>query len=249
VAKQGGLGDTAYVDGYDLGGDITAIGSIGGGPATGDVTSIKKSAIERIGLLRDGRIEFTSAFNDDPGPGSSTGAHPVLKTLPTSDRLVTYFRGQAVGSPAVSLVAKQINYDGTRGTDGSLFFSVSAQGSGYGLQWGEQLTAGLKTDTAASNGTGTDFGAVSTAFGWTAYVHLTAFTGTSVTFNVQDSADNVTFATLSGGSFGAMTGIGAARLTGGLTDTVRRYVRINTSGTFSNAVFAVNFVRYLTAQS
>lgn len=248
MAKQGGMGDTAYVDGYDLGGDITAIGRIGGTVAPGEVTGIKRSAPERIGLLRDGAIEFTSAFNDD-NVSATLGAHQVLKTLPTIDRLVTYFRGMAVGSPAASLVSKQINYDATRGADGSLFFTVSAQGNGFGLEWGEQLTAGAKTDTTGSNGTGIDFGAVSTLFGWTAYVHLLAFTGTSVTFTVQDSADNVSYLALSGGAFGAMNAIGAARLSGASNATVRRYVRINTSGTFSNAVFAVNFVRYLTAQT
>ena len=33
-------------------------------------------------------------------------------------------------------------------TDGSLTAAVSALGNGYGLEWGEQLTAGLRTDTA-----------------------------------------------------------------------------------------------------
>jgi len=247
MAKQGSMGSNAYVDGYDVGGDVTALGAISGGPAPGDVTPIKKLAFERIGLVRDGRIDFTSAFNDD-NVSAIIGAHQVLKTLPIADRLVSYFHSQTVGATAASCVSKQINYDATRGQDGSLFFGVNAQSNGFGMEWGEQLTAGSKTDTGATNGASIDYGAVSTLFGWAAYVHLIAFTGTSVTFNVQDSADNATFATVTGGSFSAMTAIGGARLAGATNATVRRYVRIATTGTFTNAVFAVNFVRYLTAQ-
>ena len=250
MGKQGGLGDNCYVDGYDMSGDVTSLQRVGGGPnLTEAVTGIKKLAFERIGLLRDGGIDFTSWFNDSTATGAE-GQHTVLKTLPTADRIVSYFRGTAVGSPAASLVSKQVNFDGNRGNDASFTFQCNAQANGFGLEWGDQLTAGLKTDTTASNGTSIDFGSASTAFGWAAYLHVVAFTGTSVTVTVQDSADNGTFASLTGGAFTAATAIGAQRIaSSSTTATVRRYVRIATSGTFSNAVFAVNFVRYLQAQS
>lgn len=248
MAKQGGMGDNLYVDGYDLSGDVGSLGRVGGGPAAGEVTGIKKSAPERIGLERDGGIDYAAWFNDE-NVATPLGAHQVLKTLPTIDRQVTYCRGTALGGPAASLISKQVNYDASRGQDGSLAFQVNSQANGFGLEWGEQLTAGQRTDTVATNGTGIDYGAVSTLFGWTAYLHVFAFTGTSVTVTVQDSADNVSFANLTSGAFVAATAIGAQRITGTTTATVRRYVRAITSGTFSNAVFSVNFVRYLTAQS
>lgn len=248
MAKQGGMGATAYVDGYDVGGDVTALNRIGGGPLAGVVTGIKKSAEERIGLKIDGAIEFTSAFNDD-NVSAIIGAHQVLKTLPTTDRLVSYFHRQEVGAPVASCLSKQVNYDATRGDDGSLFFGVSTQSNGYGTEWGEALTAGSKVDTAGADGVAIDYGSASTLFGWTAYAHLVAFTGTNITFTVQDSADNSSFSSLTGGAFTAMTGIGAARLTSAsATATVRRYVRINTSGTFTSATFAVSFVRYLSTR-
>lgn len=248
MAKQGGMGATAYVDGYDVGGDVTALQNIGGGPLAGEVTGIKKSAPERIGLKLDGRLDLTSAFNDD-NVSAIIGAHQVLKTLPTTDRLVSYFHRQEVGAPVASLLSKQVNYDATRGEDGSLFFAVNSQANGYGLEWGEALTAGSRVDTTATNGAAIDYGSTSTLFGWTAYAHLVAFTGTSITFTVQDSADNSSFTALTGGAFTAMTGVGAARLTSASsTATVRRYVRVVTSGTFTSATFAVSFVRYLSAR-
>jgi hypothetical protein len=248
VTKRAGMGDNFYVDGYDVSGDTQSLGPVRGGPATWETTGIDKSAPERIGLLRDGQIAFVSFFND--ANVAPLGAFQVLKALPLTDRQVSYFRGTAIGNAAASLVSKQINYDPTRGNDGSFTFACDSQANGFGLEWGEQLTAGKRTDTTATSpATGQDCGQVSTSFGWTAYLHLFAFTGTSVTVTLQDSADNSAFASFTGSAFTAASAIGVQRLTGATTATVRRYVRAITTGTFSQAVFAVNFVRYLTAQT
>jgi hypothetical protein len=238
MTKQSGLGDRLFVAGVDLSGDIGSIGGISGGPNPLEMTGIDKSAYERLGGVRDGSLEFTAFFNKAAGQ-----AHPTLKALPTADVLVSYYRGAALGSPAASLVGKQINYDGSRNEDGSLTFKTQALANGFGVEWGRQLTAGKRTDGGATNGTGVDFTTVSTAFGWQAYLHVFAFTGTSVTVTLQDSADDSSYANLAGGAFTAATGITSERLAGAGGATVRRYVRAITSGTFSNAVFAVAFVR------
>lgn len=236
MAKQSGLGARLFVGGYDLSGDVQSVGNVGGGCGVLDVTGIDKSAHERIGGVRDGRIEMTTFFNP-----SASQAHPVLSVLPTTDVNLSYLVGAVLGDPAASLVAKQVGYDGNRAADGMFTFGVNAQANGYGLVWGRTLTAGLRTDTAATNGTGIDT-AASASFGWSAFLHLTAFTGTNITVAVEDSADNATYAALSGGSFGALTGIGAVRIAGATsTATARRYLRAVTSGTFTSATFAVVF--------
>jgi hypothetical protein len=242
MAKQTGLGDNLYVDGFDLSGDVGAIDQVGGGPVALGVTAINKSAMERLGGQRDGALEFTSFFND-----ATDQEHLALRGLPTTDRVVSYFRGTALGGSAASVVAKQINYDGTRGEDGSLTFKAQALANGFGLDWGRSLTAGKRTDGAPTNGASVDHTDVTTAFGWQAFLHVFAFTGTSVTVTIQDSADDAAFANLTGGAFTAATGQTSQRLEGGRTATVRRYLRAITSGTFSNAVFAVVFTRNLTA--
>jgi hypothetical protein len=248
VARSSGLGDNFYIDGFNMSGDTQALGAVRGGRAAWDVTGIDKSAHERLLLAKEGQITFTTFFNDATTVGAQ-GAFQTLKGLTTSDRVCSYFRGTTLGNQAASIVAKQINYDGTRGADGSFTFACDAQSNDFGLEWGEQLTAGRRTDGAAANGTGIDFGQVSSLFGWSAYLHVFAFTGTSVTVSIEDSADNATYAALSGAAFTAATGATAQRITSAsATATVRRYVRAVTAGTFSNAVFAVNFVRYLTAQ-
>lgn len=242
MAKQSGLGDALLIGGNLISGDVSAVGKVSGGPAPGLFTGIDKSAIERQGMLRDGGIDFVTFYNDT----AVTGAFAILKVLPLTDTLVTYLRGTALGGQAANCWAKQLNYDPTRGADGSLTLAVSSVANAYGLEWALQLTAGLRTDTVATNGTALDYGAVSTLFGAQAYLHVSSVVGTSVTVAVQDSADNVTFANVTGLAFTAVTP-GAApsvqRLATGSTATIRRYVRVATTGTFSSAVFQVSFAR------
>ena len=248
MAKQGGMGDRFYIDEFDMSGNVGSLGNVGGGPAPSEVTAIDKSAFERIGLQLDGRLNFVTWF--DPSITSlAEGSHLILKSRPTADRIVTYGIGAAIGKPAASMVSKQVNYDGTRGQDGSYSHAVDAVANGFGLEWGEQLTAGMRTDSAATNGASFDYGAVSTAFGAAAYLHVKAVTGTSVTVKVQDSADNVSFADVTGLTFTAVAGsaVGKERIATGSTATIRRYVRAISTGTFSNAVFMVNLVRYESA--
>lgn len=243
MAKQSGLGDNLYIAGYDLSGDINSLGNIGGGPAPIEVTGIDKSAYERIGGLRDGRMQMTSYFNPGTVPDR---AHARFKTLPTADVILAYFRGTTLGGPSANLVAKQINYDGNRGDSGEFTFAVEAQANGFGLEWGKSLTAGKRTDTTATNGSSVDFGTGSTAFGLQAYLHVFAFTGTSVTVKLQESSDDGgadAWADVTGGGFTAATGITSQRIATAAGQTVERYLRVATTGTFTNAVFAVSVVR------
>jgi hypothetical protein len=247
VAKTSGLGDRIFVAGYNLSGDINAVDKISGGPAALDFTGIDKSAMERLGGLRDGGIDATSFFN----PGSDQ-AHDRFSALPTTDQIVTYCRGTTLGNAAASCVSKQIGYDGKRGNDGSFTLSVSAQANGYGVEWGDQLTAGIRTDTTATDGASVDYGATiaTTSFGLQMYVHLFAFTGTSVTITIESSTDDAVgdaFATVTGATTGALTAVGATRVATATNIDVERYLRVATTGTFSDAQFSVQVVRNLAA--
>lgn len=244
MAKSGGMGDALWIDGLDVSGDIGSLSSISSPLGVQDVTPINKSAMERLGLLHDGALAFTAFWN--PGVAADT-AHSTFKTLPTTDRAMQYCRGTTQGSYAASMVGKQIGYDGSRGTDGSFTLNVAGSSNVYGLEWGQLITAGGKlTQTAAANGTSYDQTTASTSFGWAMYLHVFSFTGTSITVKVQDSADNSAWLDLSGATFAAATAVGSQRVSAGATSTatVRRYLRIVSSGTFSECTFAVNFVRY-----
>jgi hypothetical protein len=154
MAISNGLGQNFYYGGYDLSGDTGSADDIGGGlVGTQDITTIDLSAFKRIGLLRDGRISWGSFFNK-----AANRAHARLGALPTADQHLMWATGTAIGDPAACLVGKQINYDPTRAQDGSLTIAVNAQGNAYGLEWGDLLTAGQRTDTSATNGTAAEFG-------------------------------------------------------------------------------------------
>lgn len=237
MTKQSGLGDNLYVAGFNLSGDTASFDRIGGGPALGENTGIDKAAVERLGLIRDASMSLSSWFNKSPGQ-----AHPRWASLPTADQVVTYCRGTALGNQAAGMLAKQLNYDGTRETNGNLAFKVEAASSGFGLEWGRQLTAGRRTDSGAANGTGVDFGTGSTAFGLQAYLHVFAFTGTSATIKLQESQNDGspdTYADVTGGGFATVSGVTSERIQTGRTQTVERWLRVVTTGTFSNLVFAV----------
>lgn len=237
MTKQGGLGDAFFISGFNASGAINSLGNVGGGPAALDFTDITQSAMARQGGQRDGRIEFVTFF--DPALGMT---HDKLAALPTADVLFTYCRGTTLGAPAACLNGKQIDYAGTRGSDGAFTMAVSGQANGFGLEWGLLGTAGIRTDATATSGSSLD-NAASSAFGLQAYLHVFAVTGTSVTVKIQDSPDNATFTDVTGGTFTAATGVTSQRIATVNTQTVARYLRVSTTGTFTNAQFSVTICR------
>lgn len=242
--KTTGLGDQFYVGGFDLSGDIASLESITQPMTPLDVTAINKSAHERIPGMIDGSMAFTAFFN--PAVGQE---HPVFKTMPRTDVQMMYFNQALLGNPAAAQIGKQVDYAPKRGNDGSLTASVSAQANGFGLEWGTMLTAGKRTDTAATAGANFDFGAA-TSFGFQAYLQVFAFTGTDVTIKLQD-------ATTSGGAYadiasGAFTAVTAApfvqRIAVAGAATVREFVKVTTTtvGGFASVTFAVVLVKNTT---
>lgn len=241
MAKGSGMGDQLYVDGIDLGGDINSLQNVGGGNTPLNMTDITQSAMARLGGKRTGGLDFTSYF--DPAAGKS---HASFSALPTTDRIVTYGHGVVAGNPSANCNSKQINYDGNRADDGSFLLAVSAQSNSFGLEWATQLTAGKLTQGAAGNVTGVDqLTASAGAFGLQIYVHLFAFTGTSITIKLQESNDGGAdpYTDLTGATTAALTvAPTAVRVATGLI-TCKRFIRAVSVGTFSNAVFLVSAVR------
>ena len=248
MAKQTGLGDNFYGGGNDLTGDVASIETIGGGPEALNITDISQSGFDRAGGKRSGGISWTAWFNT-----AAEKTHAGRSALPTTDVQVMYFRGTTVGNAAAAVVAKQINYDPTRNADGTLQFNIDAESNAFGLEWGTMLTAGVKTDSGAANGTGDDSGAGSTSFGLQAYLQAFDFTGTDVTVKLQESQNDGSpdsYADVTGGGFTQITTDGPKqeRIATATNLTVERWIRAITitTGGFSDFDFAVMFVRNAT---
>lgn len=240
TTKKTGLGQRFYVGGYALAGDVGSFQRIQGGlTGTIPMTGIDKLAYERVGGHRDGAIDWTSFFNDAPDQ-----AHDVLSPLPRTDVICTLLTAATIGAPACSEVAKQVGYDPDRPEDGSFTFNVETLANGYGLDWGEALTDGERTDTTGTNGASWDYTAAQTdAFGFQMFVHLLAITGTNVTIKVQDSANNSAFTDVTGATTAALSAGRTAVRIAAVPAVIRRYVRVVTSGTFTSATFVVGFTR------
>lgn len=251
MAKRSGIGSSLFIAQYDLSGDIGAVGNVNNPRQTLVVTSIQDGAAAKILGRKDGSIGFMSFWNT-----VASQAHPVLSALPTSDRIVSFFVGSTVGDAAASMTAKLIDYAPAFGDDGSLIVTNSAEANGYGLEWSGggtgdgMLTTGKQSfATGTVNGTSIDLGSVSTLFGAAAYMHLFAVPSGTATFAIQDSADDVTFADVTGMVFTDATGPTSQRVQGAVDATVRRYVRLQGRGVHGTAEVAVNFIRYLASSA
>ncbi len=163
--------------------------------------------------------------------------HNALAPLPRTDVVCMYARGTTLGNAAACMIGKQLNYDGTRDNNGNLTFQVEVDGNGFGYEWGTLLTAGIRTDTAATVGAFIDQGA-SSLFGAQAYLEIVDFVGTSVDITI-------THATTSGGTyttlmdFGSQTAIGGFRQFVSNTTTVNEFIKVATAGTFTYCSFVV----------
>lgn len=246
AGKSSGLGAALWVGGYDVGASTNSLSRISGGNTPFIMTDITQSAVAREGGQRTGGMDIVSYWNPDAG-----ASHDVYSPLPTADEIATYAAyTPAIGTWAASCIGKQLNYDGDRAQDGGFLLNVTNESNGYGLQWGRLATPGMRTDTAATAAAAVsplDLGSASPgAFGLVMFVHLKAFTGTSVTIKLQESSDN------SGDAYTDVVGATTAALTSAPTAVriatgsiaVERYLKVVTTGTFSNAVFAVQVYRH-----
>lgn len=253
MAKQSGLGDQLFIGGYDIGADTSAISSLSTPRATLPATGITSSANERMFGLRDGHAEFTTFFNPGPVGGPVANEHLALRGLPTADTGLMYLRGAALGNEAFCMTCKQIDYNPTRGDDGSLTFGVTCEANAYGADWTTQCTAGKQTDASASNTTSVDFLVGTTNFGFVAYCQVFSIGSGTPTVKLQTSSDNGggdAFADLTDGSFGVVTAPGVYRIqSSSATLAVERYIRVVTTGSFTNLVYCVGVLRYDAARA
>ena len=242
MAKVNGLNVRLYVEGYDLSGDANALSGLGYTNELLDVTTLDVSAKKRIVGIVDGEISVDAFF--DP---ASSRQHAVWTSnsgkLPTADQEVLVPMGSAVGDPCVGLVSKQGTYSTTRSPGSAISASATYTTSdGLGLEFGAMLTAHDDTHSSAGSGTVVDSGA-SSSNGGAGYLQIFSLASGSVTVNLQESTSSggsysnfMTFSTVAAAAAPA-----AERLT--MEGTVQRYIKVTTTGTFSDAVIAVGFAR------
>ena len=242
MAKVNGLNVRLYVEGYDLSGDANALSGLGYTSELLDVTTLDVEAKKRIVGIADAEVSVDAFF--DP---ASNLSHAVWTSnsgkQPTADQDVLVPMGSAVGDPCVGLVSKQGTMTTTRSPGSAISASATYTTSdGSGLEFGTMLTAHDDTHSSAGSGSVMDGGAA-TSNGGAGYLHLFSLASGSVTVKIQECAtsdgsytDLVTFSTVA-----AAAAPTSERLT--MSGTVARYLKVTTTGTFSNAKIAVGFTR------
>lgn len=240
MAKRAGFPQNFYVGGYDISGDVGAVNTIGTKRATQDVTGIDKSAIERIHGQVGGELSFATWFND-----ATDQVHDALSTLPTADVHVMNTLGLVLGDPVAALIAKQIDYDWARASDGSLAGTVQAlSAAGQPLEWGVLLTAGGKrTDASPTDGAALDDNGAASAEGGIGWLQFFSADGANAEVLIEDSATQ-------GGAYTTVIAFTAVATPWNptaerkeMTGEVLRWLRAATVASSANVVFAVAFRR------
>ena len=125
MAKESGIGMTVTIDesdgnARDISNDITSV-QFNTSQGLQDVTGLDKSAIERLGLLRDGELVLNGVFNDD-----SSKSHEVFKDYYTP---VSGTAGRTVAlahsGQSVSMDMAIESYNLNRASDGSLTWTAT----------------------------------------------------------------------------------------------------------------------------
>lgn len=169
----------------------------------------------------------------------------AISSMPSADQVVMYMQGSAIGNPAACMVSKESNYAPTRDNTGNLTLKADYVSNAFGVEWGKQLTAGLRTDNGPTTGAFFDLGAGS-VLGCQAYLELIELVGTSIDVTI-------THCTTSGGTytslldFGSQNAIGGFRQATSNTTTVNEFVKVVSAGSFTQATFGVVFVQNIVA--
>ena len=197
----------------------------------GDDNESYISGIESASLDLSGLFDGGTDRNDE----ELSNAFSVTTSTPLS----VFQNGTTAGQPCVLLDSKIQNYT----IDSSVSEAVGVSSNFTGDNFGRGLSLYALTNTSATaNATAVDLGASST-LGGQAHIHCTAHSSANMVVKIQSSADNTSFADVSGFSFTALTGTTSQRIA--TTNTVNRYVRIVTTVTSGSATFSVAYAHNL----
>lgn len=227
------------VDGYDL---TTFCNKVGVDRSI-DVAETTAFALTgnvyktRLAGALDGKVSLGGFWDGTATSGIDARADAQLNGADLVTSIV--WGGNTKGNKAALLVIKQGSYKNEASISDAVTFTLDGEANGSSNA-GFLLHA-LGAETSASNGTGQDMNTVAAgAFtGYTANLHITAFSGTSITVKLQDCATlGGVYADLSGATFTAATAIGAQQITSS-TQSVQQFVRIAWTGTFTTCTFLV----------
>lgn len=241
MAVSSAIGGRAFLDRYDLSDTTASLGQMQFDVGQLDKTTIASGGgIARLNALRDGRLAVVNHFDT-----ATDKSRDALSEFPASqaDRLLSWCHRPLLGAATISCWGQQESLAYRLEQNGDLLLDSAVVGNGYGTEGGRLLTTGLQASTGAEALTGFDDGAgAATDFGAQFYLHVSAFTGTSVTVVIQDSDDDDDvdpYADITGAVFTTVTGPTFERIQTSRTENIKEWLRVDLDGTYTALTLAV----------
>lgn len=196
-----------------------------------DVSVYGDSSRDYILGLKRGSVTISGLFE----PTDNLQDEQLVAALSASTARALSVSPQAttLGNVAYTASSRIQTYNHETPFDDLITWSADAETDSDTILVGHWLHA-LTAETAGVTTSSVDNGAASTA-GGRANLHVTAWSGTSATVKIQDSADNSSWADLLTFSTVSATTSESVSISG----TVRRYARVVLSGTITSITFAV----------
>ena len=210
-----------------------AIGADGAAALSAQALSGAGAGLEWGNSVTAGKRQDTTATSS--GTGIDLGLIPGVSAVTIT--------GATAASPTVVTTATPHGY-----TSGDSVVIAGASQGTLNDEWTVTVT-GASTFTVplnlGSSSTGGTVTKTSTNSGWAAQRQTFSFTGTSSTVTLQHAPKNAaaSFVTITGGSFTAATALGTERITGATPAILQRYVRVITTGTFTEHTYAIGVAR------
>lgn len=230
MAEQHGKTATVLANEFDVSSYNNSL-NLGVSRAPADTSAFGDDDKTYLAGRVDGTYSLVGTWNDDAAAdlehATNLGLEVVYTAVPAG--------ADTIGNAAFLWEGLQNSYGIPMQTTDAVRHNLG--GLCPSARMGGQLLHAL--GTASTGASSSVDGAAQTTDGGSAHLHVTAFTGTSITVTVEDSANDSTWATLD--TFTAQTGAAHERIE--FTGTVERYVRVNISGTFSAATIAVAYAR------
>jgi hypothetical protein len=203
---------------------------------TAEVSTFGISSKTYVPGLKDATLALEGLYD-----GDASAVDEILEAACGSDgnEISVYPEGDAVGKFGHAMQAIETAYSAVETIDGACRVSAAAQSNGTAAERVVSLHA-LGAETSEWTGTSSDNGASSSS-GGSAYIHVTAVTGT-VEVKLQHSSDDFSADTEDLESFTAVSAASSERIT--FSGTVKQYVRgYATIGGGESITFQLGFHR------
>ena len=228
-----GIATDVWADEYALTGDLNQMTATIT-QNTPDVTPFRTNDTVLVAGPQSATLSITGML--EAGAGSAESELWDALDTPVQ-RVATVAFGDGIGRSAVLFNPHTLGLQNRATTTDAV--RITGNMAGDSVVAGGPVLHELEEETGTGNYTSVDSSA-SSAFGYVAHVHVTAFTGTNCVIRIQDSVNDSTWTDLA--TFTTVTGVGAERVTG--SGTVDRYLRAQiVSGTFTSITFAVAIAR------